>query len=222
MISLVRKCNERLFKNIVSFSIQHVRLPTQRLPIVLLDLQFVKINAIDAADIDGADDRVIPSRLVDSEDTTSSAESVPGRRLFRFIVAAIVPHILFTLDFYCVLLWVEKEVSVLYNRVLSDNPFRWFEEMTYLSAYSAVAMNYFDLVEWFTLQGERDFSAVTASRIHFLRRIHIGWFRNVWRSIDRLHCSTIVDIDLQWLGVEILQGADLRFFVNKASMGTTT
>lgn len=106
--------------------------------------------------------------------------------------------------------------------MLSDNPFHWFEETTYLSAYSAVAINYFDLVEWFALQGERNFSAVTASRIQFLRRIHIGWFRNVWRSIDRLHCSTIVDIDLQWLGVEILQGADLKFSVNKPIMGTTT
>ena len=111
----MRKRNDCHVKNIVSLSIQYVRLSTQRLPIVLFDLQLVKINAIDGADIDGADDRVIPSRLVDSEDTTSSAESVPGGCLFRFIVAAIVPHILFTLDFYGVLLWVETEVSVLYH-----------------------------------------------------------------------------------------------------------
>lgn len=113
IISLTHKCNDRLVKNIVSLSIQHVRLPTQRLPIVLFDLQFVKIKAIDGADIDGADDWVTSSRLVDSENTTSGAKSVPGRRLFRFIVAAVVPHILFTLDFYGVLLWVETEISVL-------------------------------------------------------------------------------------------------------------
>ena len=124
IISLIRKCNDRHVTNVVSLSIQHVRLPTQRLPIVLFDLQFVKIKAIDGADIDGADDWVTSSRLVDSENTTSGAESVPGRRLFRFIVAAVVPHILCTLDFYGVLLWVETEVSVLYHRVLSDNLFR--------------------------------------------------------------------------------------------------
>ena len=53
--------------------------------------------------------------------------------------------------------------------MLSDNPFRWFEEeMTYLSAYSAVAINYFDLVERLALQVERDFSTVTASLKHIL------------------------------------------------------
>ena len=102
MISLMRHCNDRHVKNFVSFSIQHVRLPIQRLPIVFSNLQFVKIKAIDGADIDGADIGVTPSRLVESEDTTSSAESVPGS-LFGFRIAAIVPHILFPLDFYGVL-----------------------------------------------------------------------------------------------------------------------
>lgn len=90
--------------------------------------------------------------------------------------------------------------------------------MAYLSAYSAVAINYIDLVEWLALQIERDFSTVTASLVHFLRRVNIGWIRNVWRSIDRLHRSAIVNNDLQWLGVEILQGADLKFSVNKPIM----
>ena len=102
MISLTLKCNDRHVKNIVSFSIQHVRLPIQRLPIVLSNLQFVKIKAIDGADIDGADNGVTPSRLIENEDTTCSAESVPGS-LFGFKITAIVPHILFTLDFYGVL-----------------------------------------------------------------------------------------------------------------------
>lgn len=88
--------------NIVSLSIQHVRLPIQCLPIVFSNLQFVKINAINGADIDGADIGVTPSRLVEREDTTGSAESVPGS-LFGFEIAAIVPQILFTLDFYGVL-----------------------------------------------------------------------------------------------------------------------
>ena len=147
---------------------------------------------------------------------------MPRRRLFRFIVATIVPHILFTLDFYGVLLWVETEVSVLCQRVLSDSSFRWFNELTYLGAYSTVAIDYFDLVKRFALQRERDFSAVTASLVQFLRRVYVGRVRNVWRSINRLHCSTIVNNDLQWLGVEILQGADLVFSVNKPSIGTTT
>ena len=95
-------CNDRHVKNIVSFSIQHVRLPIQRLPIVFSNLQFVKIKVINGADIDGADIGVTSPRLVKNEDTTSSAESVPGS-LFGFIIAAIVPHILFTLDFYGVL-----------------------------------------------------------------------------------------------------------------------
>ena len=94
--------------------------------------------------------------------------------------------------------------------------------MTYLSAYSAVAINYFDLVEWLALQVERDFSTVTASLIRFLRRVDIGWIRNVWRIIGRLNCSTIVRSDLQWLGVEILQGAGLKFSVNKPNMGIAT
>ena len=94
--------------------------------------------------------------------------------------------------------------------------------MTYLSAYSAVAINYFDLVERLALQVERDFSTVTASIIHILRRVDIGWIRNVWRFIGRLNCSTIVRIDLQWLGVEILQGAGLQFSVNKPNVGIVT
>ena len=40
--------------------------------------------------------------------------------------------------------------------------------MTYLTAYIAVAFNYFDIVEWLALQIERDFSTVTASLIHFV------------------------------------------------------
>ena len=107
--------------------------------------------------------------------------------------------------------------------MLSENPFHWFdEEMTYLSAYSAVAINYFDLVEWLALQVERDFSTVTASLVHFLRRVDIGWIRNVWRIIGRLNCSTVVRSDLQWLGVEILQGAGLKYSVNKPDMGIAT
>ena len=98
----MRNFNDRHVKNIVSFSIQHVRLSIQRLPIVFSNLQFVEIKAIDCSDIDGTDIGVTPSRLVESEDTTSKAESVPGS-LFGFIIAAIVPHILFTLDFYGVL-----------------------------------------------------------------------------------------------------------------------
>lgn len=172
---------------------------------MLCNLQFVKIKAIDGADIDGADDWVTSSRFVENEDTTSSAKSVPGRCLFGLIVATIVPQILFPLHFYGVLLWIETEVSVLYHRVLSDNSFRWFEEeMTYLSAYSAVATNYFNMVEWLALQVEGDFSTVTASLVHFLRRVHIGWIRNVWRIVGGRHCSTVVNFDLQWLGVEIL------------------
>lgn len=189
---------------------------------MLFNLQFVKIKAIDGADIEGAD-IVTPSRLVENEDTTSSAESVPSTRLFGFVIAAIVPQILFTLDFEGVLQRIETEISVLYRRVLSDDPLRCFEEeMTYLSANSAVAINYFDLVEWLALQVECDFSTVTASLIHFLRRFDIGWIRNVWRIIGGPNCSTLVRSDLQWLGVEILQGAGLKFSVNKPNMGVAS
>ena len=94
--------------------------------------------------------------------------------------------------------------------------------MTYLSAYSAVAINYFDIVEWLALQVERDFSTVTASLIHLLRCVDIGWIRDVWRFIGGLNSSTIVRRNLQWLGIEILQGAGLKFSVNKSNMGIAT
>ena len=107
--------------------------------------------------------------------------------------------------------------------MLSDNPFRWFKrEIRYLGAYSAVAINYFDIVEWLALQVERDFSTVTASLIHLLRRVDIGWIRHVWRIIGGLKSSTIVSLDLQWFRVEILQGAGLKFSVNKPNMGVAT
>ena len=69
---------------------------------MLSNLQLVKIKAIDSADVDGADNGVTPSRLVEDEHTTCIAESVPGS-LFGFKITAIVPHILFTLDFYGIL-----------------------------------------------------------------------------------------------------------------------
>lgn len=82
--------------------------------------------------------------------------------------------------------------------------------MTYPRAYIAVAINYFDIVEWLALQIERDLSTVTASLIDFLRRVDIGWVWNVWRSICGRNCSPVVHIDLQWLGIKILQGAGLN------------
>ena len=82
--------------------------------------------------------------------------------------------------------------------------------MTYPRAYIAVAINNFKIVEWLALQIERDFSTVTASLIHFLGRIDIGWIWNVWWFIGRLKSSAVVHIDLQWLRVKILQGAGLE------------
>ena len=83
--------------------------------------------------------------------------------------------------------------------------------MTYLTAYIAVAFNYFDIVEWLALQIERDFSTVTTSLIHFLRRVNIGWIWNIWWFIGRLKSSAVVHIDLQWRRVKILQGAGLKY-----------
>ena len=93
-----------------------------------------------------------------------------------------------------------------------DSPFGWLkEEMTYPRAYIAVTINYFRIVEWLALQVERDFSTVTASLIYFLRRVYIRWIWNVWWFIGGRKCSPVVHIDLQWLGVEILQRAGLGY-----------
>lgn len=102
------KCDNNNVENIVSFSIQHVRLPKRALPVKLLNLQFVKIKAIDSANVDRLylNLAIRQSRRVENEDTTSSAESVPGSR-FGFMIAAIVPQILFTLDFDRILWRIE-------------------------------------------------------------------------------------------------------------------
>lgn len=94
------KCDDSNVENVVSFSIQHVRLPKRRLPIKLLNLQFVKIEAIDSANVNRQYSRlgIRQFRRIENEDTTSSAEPVPGS-LVGFMIAAVVPQILFTLDF---------------------------------------------------------------------------------------------------------------------------
>ena len=71
----------------------------RRLPVKLRDLQFVKVEAIDSANVDRPYLTLdMQFRRIENEDTTSGAESVPNV-LFGFIIAAIVPQILFTLDF---------------------------------------------------------------------------------------------------------------------------
>ena len=99
-ISLMCKCNDSNVENVVSFSIQYVRLPKRRLPVKLLNLQFVKIKAIDSASVNRLLSRlgIRHFRRIKNEDTASSAESVPDS-LFGFMIAAVVPQILFTLDF---------------------------------------------------------------------------------------------------------------------------
>ena len=90
--------------------------------------------------------------------------------------------------------------------------------MTYPRAYIAVAINNFKIVEWLALQIERDFSTVTASLIHFLGHVDIGWIWNVWWFIGRLKSSAVVHIDLQWLRVKIMQGAGLEIIVSTPDM----
>ena len=82
--------------------------------------------------------------------------------------------------------------------------------MTYPRAYIAVAINNFKIFDWLALQIERDFPTVTASLVHFLGLVDLGWIWNVWWLIGRLESSAVVHIDLQWLSVKVLQGAGLE------------
>ena len=91
-ISLMCNYDDTSVENVLSFSIQHVRLPKRAPPIKLRDLQFVKIQAIDSANVDRQywNLSITQFRRIENEDTTSSAEPVSESR-FGFMIAAIVP-----------------------------------------------------------------------------------------------------------------------------------